>query len=189
MKKRYFRKKDPADRSKNPEWIEMTGREYYRFVKDPKNQGRRFIEMDDVVLECVEEEYQKHLTEKNHADYLREQEKGWSIVSLQALEADMNCSGEAVLPDEGRDTESIVLQKIRLHALWAALKKLESESYQLIYDLYLSNERKTERDLAEEKGVSQAAINKRKKKALDRLKILIIKFEKNQRWEKFGDMC
>ena len=57
MYKRYFRKKDPCCGAAENEWIEMTGREYYRFIKAPENKGRWFIDMGNVVLECTEEEY------------------------------------------------------------------------------------------------------------------------------------
>ena len=55
MSKRYFRKKDPNCKAEDTEWIEMTGREYYRFVTAPENKRRFFIDMDDVVLESSEE--------------------------------------------------------------------------------------------------------------------------------------
>ena len=56
MYKRYFRMKDPKCRPEQVEWIEMTGREFYRFVNSPEGQGRHFIDMDDVVLEASETE-------------------------------------------------------------------------------------------------------------------------------------
>ena len=54
MRTRYFRKKDPFCKPEAIEWIEMSGGEYYCFVTDPKNKGRCFIDMGDVVLECIE---------------------------------------------------------------------------------------------------------------------------------------
>ena len=86
MSKRYFRKKDPNCKAEDTEWIEMTGREYYRFVTAPENKRRFFIDMDDVVLES--------------SDYLKEQEAGWSILSLHALEEEVKGGGESILRDE-----------------------------------------------------------------------------------------
>ena len=65
-------------------------------------------------------------------------------------------------------------------ALYAALAQLDPVSCELILSLYLSKNRKTEKELAEEQGVSQAAINKRKKKILKTLKFLVIKIQKSQ---------
>ena len=45
MYKRYFIKKDPNCRKKDIEWIELSGREFYRFVNDPANKDRHFVDM------------------------------------------------------------------------------------------------------------------------------------------------
>ena len=82
MYKRYFRMKDPKCKPDEIEWTEMTGSEFYRFVNSPEGQGRYFIDMGDVVLESSKREAQVHRAEKDHSDYLKEQEEGWSIVSL-----------------------------------------------------------------------------------------------------------
>ena len=39
MARRYFRKKDPAAQESNPEWIEMSGQEFYRFILPPQAGG------------------------------------------------------------------------------------------------------------------------------------------------------
>ena len=65
-------------------------------------------------------------------------------------------------------------------ALRVALHQLDKDSRLLIHALYLADERKTERDLAKELGVSQNAINKQKKKILQKLKILVVKIQKSQ---------
>lgn len=65
-------------------------------------------------------------------------------------------------------------------ALQKALECLDSESYQLIYALYLADTRKTERELARDWGVSQNAINKQKRKILKMLNILVVKSQKSQ---------
>ena len=74
MYKRYFRMKDPKCRPEQVEWIEMTGREFYRFVNSPEGQGRHFIDMDDVVLEASETEARSFRTEQNHSYYIQTQE-------------------------------------------------------------------------------------------------------------------
>lgn len=66
MHTRYFHKKDPFCKPEAIEWIEMSGGEYYRFVTDPKNKGRCFIDMGDVVLEVTEAEARDYKAERNH---------------------------------------------------------------------------------------------------------------------------
>ena len=169
MYKRYFRKKDPNCRIEEIEWIEMTGKEFLAFVKTPCNAGRFFIDMDDVVLECTETEHQAYRSEVNHHNYLIEQEEGWETASLYCLEPDTGCNGEEVIADETQDVEVAAIFSADKKDLAVALLRLDSESYSLVYALYLASERKTERQLAAEYGVSQIAIHKRKKKILKNL--------------------
>lgn len=171
MYKRYFRKKNPLCRTEEIEWIEMTGREFYAFVNAPENQGRHFVDMDTAVLECTAEQYKAFMAEDDHTKYLREQEEGWETTSLYCLEADSGCNGEEVIADETQDVEAAAIFSTDKRNLEIALSRLDSESYSLIYALYLASERKTERQLAVEYGVSQIAVHKRKKKILKNLNL------------------
>ena len=47
MKKQYFVWKDPNCNGINPEWLEMTPREFYLFRKEPQNRTRLFVTLDD----------------------------------------------------------------------------------------------------------------------------------------------
>ena len=145
MNKRYFRKKNPLCRTEEIEWIEMTGKEFLAFVNAPCNAGRFFIDMDDVVLECTEAEHQAYRSEVNHHNYLMEQEEGWETTSLYCLEPDSGCNGEEVIADETQDVEAAAIFSTDKKNLEVALSRLDSESYSLIYALYLASERKTER--------------------------------------------
>ena len=44
--KRYFRKKDPTCRPEDIEWIEMSGKEFYRFITSPEAENHHFIDID-----------------------------------------------------------------------------------------------------------------------------------------------
>lgn len=179
MYTRYFRMKDPKCSPEKIEWVEMTGKEFYRFVNSPEGQGRHFIDMGDVVLEGTQAQARTYRAEKDHSDYLKEQEENLIILSLYTLEDDIGCNGEEVILDELMDVESEAIININTNALRKALAWLDPESYLLIYDLYLADNRKTERSLADEFGLSQNAIHKRKKKILNRLKILVVKIQKS----------
>lgn len=179
MRKRYFRMKDPKCRPEEIEWIEMTGREFYCFVHSPEGQNRHFIDMDDVVLEGTSTEARKQRAEKDHRDYLKEQEAGVSILSIYSLEDEHGCSGEEVAVDETQNVETEAIRRIELKALAIALSKLGRDNYHLIHSMYLAENKKTERELAQEKGLSQVAIHKQKKKALRTLKFLVIKIQKS----------
>lgn len=178
MCKRYFRKKEPNCRKEDVEWIEMTGQEFYRFVKKPENKNRYFIDMDDVVLEVTDAEARWYRAEKDHSDYLKAQEEKWSILSIYALEDETECTGEEIIEDVSQNVEWEAIRAIEIDELRAALARIDSKSYALIHALYLAEQRKTERTLAREYGVSQIAIHKRKKKILKKLNSWLSKSKK-----------
>lgn len=177
---RYFRKKDPLSKAQNVEWVEMSGKEYYQFVTDLTNAGRHFVDMGDVVLEATENEMREYISEKNHNYYLQAQEEGWITLSFYSVVDQNGCSGEEVAVDETQDVEEEAIAIIEHKALRDALLRLDTTDQQMIYDLYLAVNRKTERDLADKCGLSQVAIHKQKKKILDNLKFLVIKLQKSQ---------
>lgn len=137
------------------------------------------MDMGDVVLESTQAQARTYRAEKDHSDYLKEQEENLIILSLYTLEDGIGCNGEEVILDEMTDVESEAIINININALRKALAWLDPESYLLIHDLYLADNRKTERSLADEFGLSQNAIHKRKKKILNRLKILVVKIQKS----------
>ena len=177
---RYFRLKELECGSERIEWIEMTGREFYHFIKSPKGQGRHFIDMGDVVLESTEAQARQYKAEQNHRCYILAQEEGWSISSICTIADKSGYAGEEIIRDDTQDVEAEVIRRMERKALWSALRQLDEESRVLIQALYLADERKTEREIAQERGVSQVAIHKQKKKILQTLKFLVIKSQKSQ---------
>jgi hypothetical protein len=51
MANKYFVWKDANCNGVNPEWIEMDGRTFYAFTKDPANKDRRFVRLGNEVCE------------------------------------------------------------------------------------------------------------------------------------------
>lgn len=181
MARQYFRKRDPHAHGPNTEWIEMSGQEFYQFVSSPEGRGRYFIDLDNIVIETPKEMYKEWHREQFRLNYWAEQKTKDGVVFL-SLDSDAiaeHGTGEDVIPDPTVCVEDEVLLLTELEPLRAALAQLDQPSYQLIYCLYLAKNRRTERELAQEFGISQAMINKRKKKILKRLKFLVIKFQKN----------
>ncbi len=76
--------------------------------------------------------------------------------------------------EESLSTEEQVFQRMELEQLHRALSSLSDEERYLIQKIFF-NER-TERDLAEELGCSQNAVNKRKQRILDKLRRFLQNF-------------
>lgn len=173
MKKRYFRKADPRNPDRQDQWLEMTGQEFYRFVRSPEGQRRHFIDMGNVVLEVSEAEAKVYRAECNHRYYLQEQEDGWSTVSLYALLDSVGRSGEDRLADEAAIIEETIFLQLELHQLRTALEALDTDSYDLIYTLYLAEKPKSLRQLSRESGIPVMTLQDRKKRVLQRLREVI----------------
>lgn len=176
MPKQYFRKDDLS----NPDsWVKMSGKEFYQFVRDPQNQGRYFIDMGDVVLECTEAEYKQFKAEDDHSSYILEQEAGLTTLSLESPALEDGLHIEEFIADITQDVEAEAVQRIETAALFIALSQLKAKDYRLIYALYLADDIKTEREVAQLNAVSQNAIHKRKKKILKILKSEVVKISKS----------
>lgn len=174
---RYFRKKGPLCNPETVKWIEMSGGEYYQFIIDPKNKGRLFVDMSDVVLEVTAAEASDYKAEMNHNYYIRTWENGWSTVSLYAIEGTNGYSGEEVIVDQAQDVEAEVLMRLDSEAVRMALSQLDTASYFLIYALYLAKERKTVRQFSQENHIPVITVGNRKQRILKLLKNFL-KFEK-----------
>ena len=169
MGRQYFKKKDPT--AQIPEWIEMSGQEFYCFVRSHEGRGRYFIDFDDYVIEASKDQYEDWRKERDHSNYLRVQETGIILLSLYSDTINEYGDGEDVIADDSVDVEGSALVSAQVKSLYAALKQLDLLGYRLIHELYLADKRKTERGLAREWGVSQNAVHKQKKKVLEKLKM------------------
>ena len=179
MAKQYYIKRHPFASGSDFEWMVINGKEFYQFITSPAGKGRFFIDMDEFMIEANEADYKEWRKERDHSDYLREQESCMQTLSLNSDFSSENGSGDEIIPDEATDTEEQAIASITQKALNIALGTLDKESFLLIDSLILSENRKSERDLASEYGLSQRAINKRKNKILKRLKISVLKNGKN----------
>lgn len=166
MNKRYFRLKEPAHNANQSDWIEMSGKEFYRFIHSPEGEKRHFIDMGDIMLEVTETDGRQCRTEQNHHYYVQCQEEGWSTLSLYEVENGSGCSGEEVIPDNAQDVEAEVIKRLEHSALYAALAQLDWESCRLIYMLYLADEIKTLRQISSESGIPVMTLQDHKQKAL-----------------------
>ena len=175
---RFFVRKDPG--SSKVEWLEMNGSEFYSFVKSPENAKRRFANMGDFTIEMPADEYESWIKDRNRCTYLNNMENGVTILSLHEEHQPGSGSLEECIQDPAVDVESDVISHIERRALRAAIQALDAESRYIVDALFFSSNRRRESDLAKELGITQQGINRRKKKILKNLKILVVKSKKIQ---------
>lgn len=179
MPKQYYIKKDPQIDGPKVEWIAINGKEFYQLITSPAGKGRYFIDMDEFMIESTEAEYKDWRREKDHSDYLRKQEGTVQLLSLCGGQFDEDGGFKELIADISAGTEERAIASIIRKALNEALNSLDEESYMIIDALILAHDRKSERDLAFEFGLSQNAVHKRKNKILKNLKLLVVKAEKS----------
>ena len=137
MAKQYYIKKDYANSGPDIEWIAFNGKEFYQLITSPAGRDRYFIDMDEFMIESTEEEYKDWRKEKDHADYLLEQE---SQVQLLPLYGGDEGGPEGFIPDQSASTEDQAMASIVRKALSEALNSLDEESYMIIDALILDME-------------------------------------------------
>ena len=92
MSNKYFVWKDANCNGINQEWIEMDGKTFYEFTKDPVNKDRRFIRLDNDVCKdadiiFIEATYEQYIDwikkySKSYRNRQGEIEKPYKKVSL-----------------------------------------------------------------------------------------------------------
>ena len=175
-KHRFFIRKDPD--SCNVEWHEMSGQEFYTFVKSLENTNRHFANMGDFTIEMPADDYESWTKDRKRSAYLNDLENGVTILPLHEKHQSESGNLEERIQDPAVDVEADVISHIEKKNLLAAVQALDAESRYIIEALFLSDSSKTECDLAKELGITQQGINRRKKKILGKLKFLVVKSKK-----------
>lgn len=131
LNKKFYVKRNPHARPEKVEWIEMTGREFYKFIMAPENKSRCFIDFEDYMIEATRIEYAKWRKEKDHTDYLREQEIGWTTISLYSTDITESANGEDVIADDAVDVETQGMNALEQANLRRALDMLDEKAISL----------------------------------------------------------
>ena len=176
MAKQYYIKKDPSTSGTDIEWVAINGKEFYQLITSPAGKDRYFIDMDEFMIESTEAEYKHWRKERDHSDYLHEQESYVQLLPLYGSEDD---SQGDMIPNVVTSTEETALHSLELQELAKALKMLDDDEYSLIYALFLSRDCKTQSQLTERLGLTQGGISRQKKRILQKLKFLVIKSRKS----------
>ena len=130
--------------------------------------------IDKKFYEVSKETYQKFKKEYDHARMLREYEEEDEIEVLSLDEyVTENITGYEMLSDPEVNVEDEAVHNVMLEKLKEIMKELSEKEKNLIDQLYKLE--MTEREIAEEMGVSQCAVHKRKEKLLNKLKKILEK--------------
>ncbi|MBR3918470.1 MAG: hypothetical protein IKJ59_07015 [Clostridia bacterium] len=182
MKKLFFRWKDESCNGIKPEWVEMTGKEFIEFKRNPENKHRKFAEYIDeyqesatIVMEVTQDSYNRWHCE----DVIRRRKRteryvaGYKEISMDEEICGQNIEDftlHDVIADESVDVEKDVINLCEINHLREIFKKLSPEEMELIEALYLSENPMTERDYAKKIGLCHSGLHKRKIMVLKKIK-------------------
>ena len=182
MKTIYLVKKNP-NLSAEDNWIKMTGRDFYKFIKTPEGQRRKslFVTLPAcgkkdyaIVIEAEPDVAKKITSENNHRKHLNREraKKGYVILSYHAIQqTDDDFYGEELLLDDAISVEDMVLHKIEIESLYEAISCLSWEDQQYIIDVYLSKCPITDIEYAEHHGLTQWQVVYMKEKIFQNLRV------------------
>lgn len=152
----------------NGQYIEIDYQRFELMMNQQSEKNKRyFIPLHGMLMEVEERDYQEFYKTERRQRYLREESRINGEISLDMLATD-EFKGKEIIVNSGEDVAQEVENKIMLDDLSSALNLLTDEERELLHELFF--EERTERELANQKNVSQVAIHKRKLRVLDKIK-------------------
>ena len=149
-------------------YIETSYEKYQNIIEE--NPMRRFWLFGGMLMEVSEEDYVQMNREKSRMQYQCKMGKKMGVFSYDSVGAD-DFDGAVILEDRSPDVSEVVEQRIMMDKLHEAIQLLSDEEAELIKALFFDNV--SEREYSREKGISHTAVQKRRQKALEKLRNLI----------------
>jgi len=179
MANKYLVWNDAACGGKNVEWIEMNGRDFFRFLNSSESSGRRFImlgsdicpEADVIFIEATEAQYKDWYTDYCHHCYVKK-----AVPEAGPLSLDMSFGDEEIaslheiIADVTVHVESAAIQAALINILPYAISTLNQNRREAVTLKYFKYCGKADWEIAEILGIEEKAFVKRKNRALDDLR-------------------
>lgn len=166
----------------SPAWLELTGKEFFRFVHSDACGKRRFIEIepefgdeDRIVMEATEKQLSDWAKERNRAAYLKrwKAKRRYRVVSFSDLFGEHDGDLEDRLADPEVDVETEVLDAIHQNNLRAAIQRLPETEKRLIEQLLLCHMEIGIRELSRKLGLPYSTVHDRVNDAMEHLKKML----------------
>jgi DNA-directed RNA polymerase specialized sigma24 family protein len=191
MKRRFyicFIWADPSCNGINPEWQQLTGREYFAIKDSLKCAGRDIAELKSterdgsdgiIFIEATKAIYDEVRKETNHSDYLRREEEksGFKNIPYETLgTADTDYNGGKDIADDMNVDEEYIKQEMS-EQLFKAFMQLSEEERKLIYFLFFTGDTNSDRKYSDITGIPRRTVAHRKAKAFAKMKKFLENFE------------
>lgn len=179
MANKYLVWKDAACKGQNIEWLEMNGRDFFRFLNSTDSNGRRFIMLDNhfyceadvIFIEATEEVYQDWYKDYCHHCYLIKTLPKTGILSLDmSLNDEEMSSLYDLISDVNADVAESAVRTALLNMLPYAISTLNTIRKEAVMLKYFKYPDKPDREIAKILGIEEKAFVKRKDRAISDLR-------------------
>ncbi len=134
---------------------------------DSTYQNKKFIPLHGMLMEVTEADYIAFYKDKRRQKYLDERSEENGDISVDMLTTE-EFNGADILVDAADPLDEQVIYRIMLDKLRDSLSLLSADELELIQ--FIFHDEMTERAIAAKLGISGAAVHKRKKSVLKKLK-------------------
>ncbi len=131
---------------------------------------KKFIQLDDILLEVSKKEYETIDSEEQRIKYINRTERNIKLISYDKEDDNGNALKD-VIPDSNYNLENDVSRKMEIEKLKEALLQLSDEEYSLIKALFF--EQKSLREYGEIIGKHYTTVQSNRDKILEKLKKII----------------
>lgn len=183
MKKTYYAWEEGSG------WIQMNGKKFFEFIRQPENKNRKFIPADDdltsdnayIWYEVTMDTYRKwdQSRKKKMRKSMKKSEKPL-VVSFDDIVCEDSRGhvltwGEIICDQMESDENEILFNTLK-----TAIDSLALDEKQLICKLFFESQQ-SETQIAEQLGISQQVLNYRKKKILKNLRNFFVEIQKTSK--------
>lgn len=130
-----------------------------------------YIKVTDTLVEVSEEVYLTYYRMRRRCSAVQERDTYNGVTSYDALDTEDMLGVDNIPDSNSPSVEDVVMGNLLREKLQFCLSQLTLPEQLLIHALFY--EQKTEREYAKTLGISQKAVNKRRHKALAKLRRLI----------------
>ena len=138
-----------------------------RRENDPTYASKRFVPLHGMLLEVSSEDYHEFYRNTRRQKYIAEESSRAGAFSYNALDTE-NTKGEDVIVDPSLPIDDLLSDKLLIEDMLLCFGQLSDDDRTLLTALYF--EGKSENAVANELGITQQAVNKRRQKAIRTLK-------------------
>ena len=180
MANKYYIWKDPDCKGTNPNWIEISGTQFYALGKD-KTQKRYFKRIDDgvedgadvLIMETTYEEYKDwHKKQESKRRKKKSQEKYKpQFISLDELTPDSEFTYSEVIPDTSVNVEDEVLTNIENAMLREIIASWSDEEKQIFKIVKQAIEKNiSERQICRKMGIDREEFRYKREKIFKKIR-------------------